>query len=73
MKNVENDLRDISNKKFDEASEVLNVIGSNPIFISIKNGLVVKWVDTKDLKSFGQKCPCRFESDRGYEYISYNI
>ena len=34
MKNVENNLRDISNKKFDEASEALNVIGSNPIFIS---------------------------------------
>ena len=34
MKNVENDLRDISNKKFNEASKALNVIGSNPIFIS---------------------------------------
>ena len=40
VKNVENDLRDISNKKFDETSKALNVIGSNPIFIS--NGLVAK-------------------------------
>ncbi len=34
MKNVENDLRGISNKKFHEASEALNVGGSNPPFIS---------------------------------------
>ena len=34
MKNVENDLRGIPNKKFYEASEALNVGGSNPPFIS---------------------------------------
>lgn len=72
MKNVENDLRDISNKKFDEAFEALNVIGSNPIFISIKwrsGGMV----DSADLKSSGQNWPCGFESHLRYKYISYNI
>ena len=32
-----------------------------------KNARVVKQVDTKDLKSFGQKCPCRFESGPEYK------
>ena len=41
MKNVENDLRGIPNKKFYEASEALNVGGSNPPFISIKNVAVL--------------------------------
>lgn len=67
MKNVENDLRGIPNKKFDEASKALNVIGSNPIFIS-------KWrsggtVDSADLKSSGQHWPCGFESHLRYKYI----
>ena len=50
----------------------VEVAGSNPVFRSAKKAPQVGaffvacpgggMVDTKDLKSFGQKCPCEFES-----------
>ena len=35
-------------------------------FVQYLPARVVKLVDTRDLKSRGQKCPCRFEPGLGY-------